>query len=1331
MNIKASAKASGPTHFKIHHVLLMSLPKILMRAIPFVPALLLAFAGMAPVVRAECGSSCTDAGLVDIEFRASAFIKNGGLSVGLTGGPTQSVPGPDPADVVSTPPDVVAHAKKNEKISGSASASSDLLPNGCYTVLRVVLNPVGCSAGTRIEVRSRRGDEPQFSEWTETKTIVRLLNTTVSGGITIDYEVRLIEDKDTDDKETEEPEDDEEGGTQTGGGTATIPTTSQDTPPGGSGQPASVTPVSFYSEADLGPGAGGDNAGSIRLSGPLSSSLADGSNLELSDPGVEELWAAYDSEDGCQQVFTSLHLIDIQPVFGGGVELKYYKEGDFTPPTETTTLCSINSGASPFKTIRYLPLAAVSGQHLGGIRVVTIGMRGTTYTKDVVSTGSDGQSYRIIEESGLRTTDVVSTFEYSSGYWHRNDLVTEKREGLLYSKTLKKSRYQVRRNGGGQVTASRLFLLESSEYVDETTSLTTSYVPDSTYFGRVQSVTRPDGSWTRYTYYSGTETGAIPEWKGMIKEIFRPWNGSPASPGTAIASNSECTTIVYALEPSSYGYEEESRITTLPGPSGAVMVRKSAKTTPFPTSALLAVLEEAGMDTAWLPDASQVEDEAEETFASANDAAYRSSFTYRYPSSDPNFPWNGSSCATVDDLGSGTVTGYQLGTYNTGTGSFTVDTTGTGTSSTHIQRIDVEMRAGDLTPSESTKEVTISDLKGKPLRRELWIYDATSAWSLASTTTFEYPTLWVDGSVREVIEKKDTRIVRRVYQTSGTELHEWDEQGIETVSVADLIGRTTAVTTVGISGGQPDRIAATSYSGRTTVSTMSGGGLAVSTSRTSDLLGRTLASFGSNGAKTTYTYPNGGRDVSTFFLNPNDPIRSETRNIEGRTVSVAGPSVVDEVYLYSVLSSGNITTKVMTGDLANSPRYTITETDWAGRTVKVTTPSPTGTGEVSTTYAYEPGLSVLASVTSPAGTVLRQQANFASTLVISGQEDPSDSDAILTTNGSDRVTETREYYLQEGGYWWVVSSSKRYDAIGSSATAVTAVTKTCLHGLPGGDAARTIRTAPTGETMTSVITIDRANKTLVTTETTSGVTNTAVTTNVNGLTVSLKGRDVTTPFAYLHDGLGRVVREVSPRGEITVRTYHADGSLATVTDHGNKTTSYAYYGPLHASSGKLSALTDPLGKTRTYAYSPLGKVSEEGGSAAYKVTYEYDAYGVKNKMFTWRNATTSDVTEWVYQPGTGLLQSKKDATNAAVTYTYFASGRIDRRTWARGITTDYGYNSFGDLTGINYSDSTPDVTIGGHDRPARQERPAIPLLQRRHRLRPHPPQAASRSRGAL
>ena len=97
-------------------------------------------------------------------------------------------------------------------------------------------------------------------------------------------------------------------------------------------------------------------------------------------------------------------------------------------------------------------------------------------------------------------------------------------------------------------------------------------------------------------------------------------------------------------------------------------------------------------------------------------------------------------------------------------------------------------------------------------------------------------------------------------------------------------------------------------------------------------------------------------------------------------------------------------------------------------------------------------------------------------------------------------------------------------------------------------------------------------------------------------------------------------------------------------------------------------------------------------------------------MKTWQdytgNAGTA-ITTWNYDTYRGWLSAKdypNSATGAAGTlgpdYTYTTAGRLKTRTWARGIVTTYKYgfddtptgNQHGQLTVIDYGDTTPDVT---------------------------------------
>jgi RHS repeat-associated protein len=73
--------------------------------------------------------------------------------------------------------------------------------------------------------------------------------------------------------------------------------------------------------------------------------------------------------------------------------------------------------------------------------------------------------------------------------------------------------------------------------------------------------------------------------------------------------------------------------------------------------------------------------------------------------------------------------------------------------------------------------------------------------------------------------------------------------------------------------------------------------------------------------------------------------------------------------------------------------------------------------------------------------------------------------------------------------------------------------------------------------------------------------------------------------------------------------------------------------------------------------------------------------------------TASGLTIWAYDPASGRLLTKTDADQKSVSWTHTLAGRPDLRTNARGLVTDYGYDHAGRLTAINYSDTTPDVTI--------------------------------------
>jgi hypothetical protein len=75
----------------------------------------------------------------------------------------------------------------------------------------------------------------------------------------------------------------------------------------------------------------------------------------------------------------------------------------------------------------------------------------------------------------------------------------------------------------------------------------------------------------------------------------------------------------------------------------------------------------------------------------------------------------------------------------------------------------------------------------------------------------------------------------------------------------------------------------------------------------------------------------------------------------------------------------------------------------------------------------------------------------------------------------------------------------------------------------------------------------------------------------------------------------------------------------------------------------------------------------------------------------------------VYDEATGLVKQKQDAAAKGASYTYDEMGRVRSRAWARGVATTYSYAvNTGELTGVDYADTTPDVSLA-YDRGGRQQ----------------------------
>ena len=1141
--------------------------------------------------------------------------------------------------------------------------------------------------------------------------------------------IRLVKISEEDEQEGEEDDAGEEGTTYS---PEISPESKTEPPLSGNTEPVGSTPAGIESRVSIRSSSANNQtteihrAGSLVLKGAIGPSLAEAGNLRVFRAYGDDLeefnviWpGAY-----IRQVKTSGNLTDVKILMSGGFEVRKYISGQFGDSLSAGEYpVYYDSDPSPAnkapEIVRYEPIAA-GGGHFGGVKITTFGANGSARLREVVKTSADGRSWRVTRD-GLEVSMYNTYFEYSNYVWYRTDIETVSRDGSPYSHVEKTYGYPLRWITGPDWITPRQrtdeMLLVERVSVDDVSEndLVTTYTPVNTTGDGVHEpaqwavghVTQSDGSWVAYRYTSIEESPVVDMVAGVhLAETLWPHNGLPASPSLATSTNSRSRRVSFEWKENLDGVHWVEPVgTETKIPSGAIVDSTSRDGVSDARPAeLFDLLESVGYSSTWRDELEfSVQDRSKTRQASAFESITEVRLAYRANGKSLRF-LRGLTFADLDPEGNGTVFGYERGSYNSISGVFISDFNPSMSDGGFIRSTELSVVGFDALPvmNEATKQYVIRDLEGRVQRKELWILDDQGSWSLADTTVFEYPSLWANGSPKEVVVKRGVsantgRIVSRVLEVSGTESKSWDEYGIETITTRDLLGRVTSVTQKG-NGFYPDVVSSYAYNGRTMTLTTIGGGLSRTSVRVEDLAGRISSEISPAGALTSTTYPSGGAE--TLITYPGGLTRHEVRNASRQVVSISGPAVVDEKFSYETIEAGNgkgnsiVTRRI--GNLANSPRYTITERDWQGRLKKITSPSPTGAGEISTSFSYAPGTRRLVFRSSPDGLMRFQKDDPLSAQTLSGYD--LDNSLALEVESIDRVTSSHRKYQFEGGFWWRVSKDSRFDVNGTS-SAIVSETKHCLHGNPNGLADWTVTTLSSGGTEEVQSTIDRSSKTLIQTTISSSSTNNAVAVFINGRLYSQTGHDSTNPKTWEYDALGQQILEVSGRGAETRKTYYPDGALESIADHFGNVTQYSYYGPSHVSAGKLASVTNPQGETTTYTYSDLGKVNEVAGTAAYKLSYDYDDFGDMEKLYTWRDATTSDVTQWIYQPGTGLVLSKKDAQGESTDYSYFADGKVHVRTWARGVSTTYTYSpAAGDLTNIVYSDSTPDVTFSGHDR---------------------------------
>ncbi len=457
---------------------------------------------------------------------------------------------------------------------------------------------------------------------------------------------------------------------------------------------------------------------------------------------------------------------------------------------------------------------------------------------------------------------------------------------------------------------------------------------------------------------------------------------------------------------------------------------------------------------------------------------------------------------------------------------------------------------------------------------------------------------------------------------------------------------------------------------------------------TYDQLGRTASRIDQLGNATITSYSIDGRTVSV--QHPNTSTTTYTRSADGDTLSITGSAVTPEFHTYGILSDGTRWSKTVQGETANSPRFTKSYENLLGQIIReersgfqgavlATTHSYDSLGRLVATAAdYEPAIEY----------VYDMLGNRIATVRIIGRgRSPSGPQCDVTEW---RKTETLSSFILDDATVWLTQTN----IVSCSDSAIAPLVSSSARQLTGLTAALPSRSRSVDIRGNVTVNETLIDSSLVTSRQTQPyATNKPLSISCYGINVmDVSVSAVTNTIAY--DSLGRQIANTDGRGNSRHTEYNALGQRSASIDALGNRTSFAY-----DQFGNLASVTDPLGNAIVYEYDLRGHKTYEGG-ATYPVRYTYDVFGNKTTMTTYRDETggtgvppvQGDVTTWLYDETSGSMTNKVYADGKGPTYNYTPDGKLSRRTWARGITTNYSYDNWGSLTNTVYSDGTPTIS---------------------------------------
>ncbi|MBI2441628.1 MAG: RHS repeat-associated core domain-containing protein [Lentisphaerae bacterium] len=1018
----------------------------------------------------------------------------------------------------------------------------------------------------------------------------------------------------------------------------------------------------------LGQGNRGDPAGRLQISAETPSlDLATPRQLALSafDPTMEVIRVPDGVANVLRQVVAPETFVDLVPISSFKYEIRFYK------PTEAgakdTNGLYVPTGV-PF--ISYaLENPAAGTNDFNTLRITEMRGSATVVYEYVYSETVGVGEWALSSGNGLKS-EVVSTVTNATG--------------RVFTRTVRDSAGQI---ASKTRTTFRNFdwgeaIIEQVEDPDGAalTTTRTYYDDDAIHpgqYGQLKQVNKPDGSWRRYDYDpEGREILEVSSWlnaptnatAGAAQARYQSYASvDPLDDGTALAHQPRLV-------------EEKILGTT---------VSKTFYACYFSTNnpgERLEIEERATMPSA--------------AYGAAGNL--RTTRVYYPVSIASGLPESGKLKGVTSPDGRLANYFYEAGDYASGT--FAPSLTGA-----YVRATTVHGTAGSPAgiANRTTQEATVSDRFGRTVLQEQYVYTGGGYDLIA----------WTQNTLDEFGRELSRR------QSNGEEAdttwaccgkdYEKNANGIERTFSYDALKRLVFSTKAGIAAGTypAQEAIATTYTldalGRQVQTVVNAGSLSQVSSNAYDLAGRSVRSVDTAGLVRETAYANNG--LTTTETLPGGFTRITERFKDGQVKAITGTAQISQYYEYGVNEDGAKWTKVYSAS-NNSPVWVKTTTDLLDRSIKVEKPGYAGT-EITENFYNSKGQMVKTTTTGRPDTLFAYDE--LGKQIRSGLD--VNANGIPDLASLDRISESDTSYEQVSGIWYLASVSRIYATDNSATPLTTSITREKLTGLSGGTRSVASALDFLGNETITTITVDRDNKLVTQTTDIPDSSSNVITVAVNGLVQSTTSKSGLTT-SYTYDPLGRRIGQADARIGLSTH-YDSHGWVDYIEDAAGNRTSFTFD---PATGRNLSESKTVNGEPHTtyFAYTSYGKEEKIWGSASYPVHYEYDSYGRKTKQHTYRDGSgwsgpawpaspgTADTTEWIYHEPSGLPIAKTDAAGKQVSYTYTGNSKLETRNWARrdgtnDLVTTYFYNDSSDLTGIDYSDSTPDVSFT-YDRLGRQ-----------------------------